>query len=71
MKSIQAFEAILFVCVGFSHLLSPSDWRKIFQRMLNIGAGAAVIEGMIYVWSGAFIVCQHPVWSGLPIVLPD
>jgi hypothetical protein len=68
-KGVELFVGIYFTVVGLSHLLQPLAWVEFFTRLRSWGRSGVFVEAFLALGFGAFVVCFHNVWSGLPAVV--
>jgi hypothetical protein len=68
-RAIEGFVAVTSLIIGMSHIVRARDWCEFFRQLHALGHTEAFINGGLNLFTGAFIVAGHPVWTGPGIVI--
>lgn len=68
VESIQFFVALNILIIGLSHLFQPKIWIEFFQYLHQKGNVGNILNALIALSMGTFIVAFHSVWEW-PMIL--
>lgn len=67
--AIQKLAILSFLVIGFSHVLQPRAWARLFIAIRGLGEAGSFIVAFMSLPLGVLIVSFHNLWSGWPIVV--
>ena len=68
IESIQFFVALNILTIGLSHFFQPKIWGDFFQYLHQKGNVGNILNALIALGAGSFIVAFHFVWKW-PMIL--
>ena len=66
---VEVFVVVSLFVVGLSHALRPASWRSYFAMLKREGDAGILVNGLMTLWFGAFVVAFHNVWSGPAMIV--
>jgi hypothetical protein len=67
--SVEKLTAIYFLVMGLSHIFQPRAWVQFFIMLREKGEVGSLLNGLLHLPLGAFIIAFHNVWHGIPAVV--
>jgi hypothetical protein len=67
--SVEKLTAIYFLVIGLSHIFQPRAWVQFFIMLREKGEVGSLLNGLVHLPLGAFIIAFHNVWHGIPAVV--
>ena len=68
-RSVEIFVVASLFVVGLSHALRAAAWHSYFAMLKREGDAGIVVNGLMTLWFGAFVVAFHDVWSGPAMIV--
>jgi hypothetical protein len=67
--SVEKLVALNFFVFGLSHIFAPRVWVEFFIMLREKREVGSLINGFVHFPLGAFIICFHNVWQGIPMIV--
>jgi uncharacterized protein YjeT (DUF2065 family) len=67
--SVEKLTALFFLVTGLSHIFQPRAWVHFFIMLREKQEVGSLLNGLVHLPLGAFIVAFHNVWHGIPMIV--
>jgi Domain of unknown function (DUF4440) len=64
-RGVEIFAGINLLLVGLSHVFAPTAWKAFFTLLHSKGAAGSILNSLLSIGIGAFVVAFHPGFHGL------